>query len=83
MSQSIFTFLMNVQKRIRVLEKLALDYHLGDIIKANLITTSNNRTAFVETRYLSQMHQGIFHACRRCLKGIMGAQKTRYEGFNI
>lgn len=75
---------MNVQKRIRVLGKLALDYHLEDIIKANLITTSNNRTAFiVEARYLSNTHQGLFPAIRRCLKGIMGAQKACYEGFNI
>lgn len=52
---------MNIQKSIRVLEKLALDCHLESIIrKSNHFSTSNNRTVFIlETRDLSQMCQGL------------------------
>lgn len=83
-SQSIFTFLMNTQKNIRAPEKLALDCHLEGIIRKSNHSSTSNRTAFsLETQDLSQMRQGLLPGSGICLKGIMGAEKTCYEGFIV
>lgn len=51
---------MNIQKSIRVLEKLALDCHLEGIIRKSNHFSTSKRTAFVlETQDLSQMCQGL------------------------
>lgn len=82
--KSIFTFLMNIQKNVEVPEKLAPDCHLEGIIRKSNHFSTSNRTAFsLETQDLSQMHQGLLPGSAICLKGIMDAEKTCYEGFIV